>query len=183
MTRALIAAAAATVLLAACSSNSPSSTHTVTVTATVTATVTPSSPAEPASSSAPAPATPDACTLLTRAEAEKVAGTRLNAAVGAGPNGTHTLCQFTGPTNGPTAQVEVLVGDGVKSALTIDRDNLKHRFATVPGIGDQCFEEDDNIFFEKNGVWVQINLVLLNDPAQNKLPLRTAARAIVARLP
>ncbi|HEV7204223.1 MAG TPA: hypothetical protein VGN18_06400 [Jatrophihabitans sp.] len=183
MTRVLSAVIAAALLLPACSSSPPSSPRTVTVTATQTVTVAPSSAPDSASSSAPASATPDACSLLTRTEAEKLAGTRLDAPVGAGPHGTQTLCQFTGPTTGPTAQVEVLVGDGVQSALAIDKDNLKHRFVTVAGIGDQCLAEDDNIFFEKGGVWVQINLVLLNDPAQNTQPLRTAARAIVARLP
>jgi len=128
-------------------------------------------------------ALPDPCSLLTRAEAEALAGTKLNAADSAGPGGTKTLCQYTGLPTGPTAQVEILIGDGVQSALQIDQVNLKHPFRTVPGIGDQTLEEDDNIFIHKGSNWVQINLVLLNDPAQNRAALEKAAQQIVARLP
>ena len=128
-------------------------------------------------------ALPDPCSLLTQAEAEALAGTKLNPADSAGPGGTKTLCQYTGLPTGPTAQVEILIGDGVQSALQIDQVNLKHPFRTVPGIGAQTLEEDDNIFIHKGSNWVQINLVLLNDPAQNRAALEKAAQQIVARLP
>lgn len=144
-----------------------------------------SAPASAASSSAPAaPKKLDACALLTKAEAEALAGTPLNPAIpaGAAGSGDVTLCQFTGPTTGPTAQVEVFVGDGAKKQLDIDKDNLMHAFTTVPGIGDQCLEEDDNIFVEVNGTWASINLVLLNDASQNVVPLQTAIKLVASRL-
>ena len=125
----------------------------------------------------------DPCALLPRAAAEALAGTKLNAAVSAGADGTQTLCQYTGLPTGPTAQVEILVGDGGVKALQIDRDNLKHPFRTVPGIGDKALEEDDNIFISKGPNWAQINLVLLNDPAQNRAALEHAAQQIAARMP
>lgn len=147
------------------------------------ATTTPTQAATSASSSSPAPAAVEPCQLLTRAEAERLAGTPLQAGVAAGSNGTHTLCQYTGPTSGPTAQVEVFVGDGAKKMLDIDKDTLQHAFTTVPGIGDLCLQEDGNIFVRKNGQWASINLVLLNDPAANVKPLQAAAKIIASRLP
>ena len=144
-----------------------------------------SAPTSAAESSAPAaPKKLDACALLTKAEAEALAGTPLDPAVpaGAAGSGDITLCQFTGPTTGPTAQVEVFVGDGAKKQLDIDKDNLMHAFTTVPGVGDQCLQEDDNIFVEKNGTWASINLVVLNDAAQNVVPLQTAIKLVASRL-
>jgi hypothetical protein len=129
-------------------------------------------------------AQPDACSLLTRVEAEALADTKLMAPVGAGPAGSggNTLCQYTGPTTGPVAQVEVYVGDGAKKQLDIERDNLKHAFTSVPAIGDQCLQEDDFIFVEKNGEWASIHLVLLSDPQQNVVPLQTAIKQLTDRL-
>jgi hypothetical protein len=144
-----------------------------------------SSPASAAASSTPAaPTKLDACALLTKTEAEALAGTPLNPAIpaGAAGSGDVTLCQFTGPTTGPTAQVEVFVGDGAKKQLDIDKDTLMHAFTTVPGIGDQCLQEDDNIFVEKNGTWASINLVLLNDASQNVVPMQTAIKLVASRL-
>ncbi len=137
-----------------------------------------------ATSSAPGKL-PDACSLLTKSEAEALAGTPLDAPVAAGPagSGDNTLCQFVGPTTGPTAQVEVFVGDGAKKQLDIDRDTLKHAFTMCTGIGDQCLQEDDFIFVQKNGQWASINLVLLNDPQQNVQPLQTAIKQVADRLP
>jgi hypothetical protein len=181
--------------LAACGgSGTKTATATVTTTVTVTATPTDSASSDPlgsssASSSPPAAEAgasgPDACSLLTLAEAEKVAGTALMKPVGAGanPSGGFVECQFTGPTTGPTAQVEVYVGDGAKQQLHIERDNLKHAFTTVPGIGDQCVQEDGFIFVEKNGLWASIHLVRLNDPKQNVTPMQTGIKELVARLP
>ncbi|WP_375479066.1 DUF3558 domain-containing protein [uncultured Jatrophihabitans sp.] len=179
-------------LLAACGTSGGGGTTTVTrtVTATVTAPGGASTPADSdaagaSSASAAAAAAPDACSLLTQAEAEKLARTKLMKPVGAGANaaGKFVGCQFTGPTTGPTAQVEIYVGDGPKSQLHIDRDNLKHKFTTVPGVGDQCLQEDGFIFVEKNGLWASIHLVRFNDAKQNLALMRTAIAQLAARLP
>jgi hypothetical protein len=145
-----------------------------------------SSAATPSSAASSTPAAiPDACSLLTPAEAAAAATTPLMppVAAGTGDSGKATLCQFTGPTTGPTAQVEVYVGDGAKKQLDIERVTLKHTFTTVAGVGDQCVQEDNWIFVEKNGVWASIHLVRLNDAAQNVAPLQTAIKALAARLP
>ena len=188
------AAASALALLTACGSSSSDGNA---VAGNFFNSSAPASAAGSAPSSAPAsaeasaqssgPAAPkklDACSLLTKSEAEALAGTPLDAPVpaGAAGSGDITLCQFTGPTTGPTAQVEVFVGDGAKKQLDIDRDNLMHPFTTVPGIGDQCLQEDDNIFVQKNGTWASINLVLLNDPSQNVQPMQTAIKLVASRL-
>lgn len=82
---------------------------------------------------------------------------------------------------GPTAQVEVFVGDGAKKFLDTDRDTLGHAFTSVPGIGDEAYEEENVIFFNKGGTWVSIRLTLLNDPVLNKVPLETAAKTAAGR--
>lgn len=185
-------------VVAGCSSGGAAPARTVTVTRTVTATPSGSVPATPSGSvptgeaeltGAAAPSTsaavalPDACTLLPLADATKLAGTKLNAPTTGGAPGTQTACQYDGPVSGPVAQVDVFVGDGAKQQLHIDKDNLHHKFVTISGIGDQCLEEDDNAFVLKNGLYGSINLVRLNDPAQNKARLTAAARTLAAHMP
>jgi hypothetical protein len=172
---------------------------TTTVTRTVTTTVTASAPAataatdtdpsvpanSDATSSAVAAAAPDACSLLTQAEAEQIAAAKLMKPVAAGElsSGAHVMCEWTGPSSGPIAQVEVYVGDGAQQQLHIDRDNLKHKFTMLPGIGDQCLQEDGFIFVHKNGLWASMHLVRLNDPKIQAANLRTGIKELTARLP
>lgn len=192
----MVAIVGVAVAVAACSASTKTVTATVTVTTTVTATASApaSTPASAAPASAPASAAPgsevaslppaiDPCALLPLAEAETLATLKLNAATEAGAEGTKTLCQYTSDPNGPTAQVEIIVGDGAKKELDIDRGTLGHTFTTVAGIGDECDQEDDNIFIRKGTNWVDINLVRLNDPAQNVQPMQVAAKEVAARLP
>jgi hypothetical protein len=186
----VVALVGVAVAVSACGGSTKTVTATVTVTTTVTATA--SAPASaPAVSPASAagsevaslPPVIDPCKLLTQAEATTLAGVKLNAAVEAGAAGTQTLCQYTSDPSGPTAQVEIITGDGAKKELDIDRDTLKHQFTSVPGIGDEADQEDGNIFIRKGDNWVDINLVKLNDPAQNVQPMQTAAKIIASRLP
>lgn len=180
---------------AGCSSGggSPAGTVTVTATRTVTRTVA-AQPTQPvptgdaeltgvAQPSATTAALPDPCKLLPLADATKLAATKLIAPNIAGAPGTQTACQYDGPVTGPTAQVTVFVGDGAKQQLTIDRDNLHHKFFSVSGIGDQCLQEDDFVFVQKNGLWASIGLVRLNDPAQNKARVTAAARTLADNMP
>ena len=175
--------------VSACSGSTKTVTATVTVTTTVTETAT--APASAPLSAAPAsgsevvslPPVIDPCSLLTQPEAETLAGVKLNPATEAGAAGTKTLCQYTSDPNGPTAQVEIIVGDGAKKELDIDRGTLSHKFTSVPEIGDEADQEDDSIFIRKGTNWVDLNLVLLNDPSQNVQPMQVAAKEIAARLP
>jgi hypothetical protein len=121
----------------------------------------------------------DACALLPLAEAEVVAGTPLQAGVAGNPDSPS--CTYTGPVDGPTAQVEVYAGDGAKKIYDIDVE-LAHTFTPVSGLGDEAYEEENAIFVRSGTTWVAIRLVLLNDPAQNVAPLENAARAAAGRL-
>jgi hypothetical protein len=195
----LLAALPLALLASACAASGGAAT-TTTVVRTVTTTVTAPAPspssassddagaADPGAadgSSAAAGSAPDACSLLTQAQAEKVASTKLAKPTPAGVNssGAAVMCQFVGPTSGPLAELEIYVGDGAKQQLHIDRDNLKHTFTPVPGVGDQCLQEDGFIFVEKNGLWASLHLVRLNDPKQNVAPMRAGIAEIAARLP
>ncbi len=193
-------------LPAACSSSvggagAPSSILTVTAKVTVTVTATPTPAATPtAPTGSPAPTSPrssaptevsiaairhpDACSLLTHSEANALADLPLKAGVGAGSeHGVNTLCQYTrDPYLDGTAQVSIIIGDGAKKALDIDKDTLKHPFVKVPGIGDEAWQEDDAIFLRVATNWVNIGLVLLNDPKDNVQRMRQAAKIVAGRL-
>ncbi len=125
---------------------------------------------------------PHPCALLTQSEAETVAATPLGAGTESGAGEDKTLCQYVGPTTGPLAQVQVLVGDGAKKALDIDRDILKHPFTTLSGIGDEAYQEDDTVYLRKGDTWVSVGLARLNQPAENVDRLKVAAGEIAARL-
>jgi hypothetical protein len=124
----------------------------------------------------------DPCALLTHTEAEALAGTKLDAGIAAGAAGDQTLCQYVGPSTGPLAQVQIIVGAGAEKSLEIDRDILKHPFRLVPGIGDKAYEEDDTIFIQKGSQWAEVGVARLNDPAQNRTALETAAKLVAARM-
>lgn len=142
-----------------------------------TKTEAPPSPTAAATTDAPtiqpsptAAALPDPCSLLTGPQAQALAGTKLNPPVEAGAVGMRTLCQRTGPTTGPTAQVEIIVGDGAKKTLDIETGVLHHTVATLTGIGDEAHQEDGYVFVRVGSLWAEINLVLLDEdlPTQRK---------------
>jgi Protein of unknown function (DUF3558) len=121
----------------------------------------------------------DPCRLVTRSDAEQLAGTQLNPAVEI--KGESPSCTYSGPVTGPLAQVEVYVGDGAKKILDIDRQ-LHHTLTAVPGTGDEAFEEDGAIFLRKSDLWVAIRLVRLQDPKLSREPLELLARTVASRL-
>ncbi|WP_116952549.1 hypothetical protein [Jiangella endophytica] len=124
----------------------------------------------------PAPETVDACALLTQAEAETLAATPLDP-----PVAGLASCTWTGPVTGPTAQVEVYVGDGALKILDIDRQ-LGHVFTELPGIGDEAHLEDGMVFVLVDGTWIGVRLVRLDDPALFAGPLEETARIVADRI-
>jgi hypothetical protein len=133
-------------------------------------------PAAGETTAPPAAPAVDACVLVTKQDAEKLAGTPLEDAAP-----VRDTCSYTGPVTGPTAQVEVYVGDGAKKILDIDRE-LGHEFKTLTGIGDEAYAEDGAVFVSKSGVWVAIRLVRLEDPAVFRQRLEDLARTVAGRL-
>ncbi len=139
--------------------------------------VTPSAEAPHAETTEPAlPVEIDACTLLTQAEAETLAGTPLDPPY-AGPGS----CTWPGPVTGPTAQVEIYLGDGAQKILEIDRQ-LEHVFTEVPGLGAEAWAEDGMVFALVEGTWIGVRLVLLSDPAEYNPRLEEATRIAAGRL-
>ncbi len=166
-------------LVSACGGTSHKPTITTPVTTTPSGTDAPTTTA--AAIAAPSPP-PDPCSLVSQADAQALAQTPLQAAVKSG-SPPDELCQYTGPPTGPTAQVEIFVGDGAKKSLDIDRDTLQHPFTTLTGIADEAYLEDSNIFLRKGDVWVQVNVVLLDLPAdQVQSGLQTMAKKIASEL-
>jgi hypothetical protein len=148
------------------------------VTSTSAAPVT-TAAAAPTTAPAPPPP-PDPCHLVSQSQAEALAQTPLQAAVEAGAP-PDVMCQYDGPTTGPTAQVEIFVGDGAKKTLDIDRDELHHDFTTLTGIGDEAYLEDNDVFLRKGDIWVEVNVVLLDvPPDQIQSGLQTMAKQIAS---
>jgi hypothetical protein len=137
-----------------------------------------SSPGGTTASATPASAhqATDPCALVSRQEAEQLAGTSLNNAVS-----QPGACTYTAPTSGPTAQVEVFAGETAKSYLAAER-GIGHQLQPLPGIGDEAYVEDYAVFVNKHDVWVSIDLTRSNDPAENRGPLENLARTVASRL-
>jgi hypothetical protein len=135
-----------------------------------------------ATTTEPAPPTttlPDPCVVVSKADASQLAGATLEDGVKAGP-GDDMSCTYAGPTTGPTAQVEFYVGDGAKKFLDVDRD-LGHEITAVPGVGDEAYIEDFNIFFHTGNHWNALRLVRLDDFAAYKQPMIDLATKIAAK--
>jgi hypothetical protein len=131
-------------------------------------------------STATTQATLDVCKLFPQADAEALVRTPLNP--GEPGNLQNPSCTYNGPTSGPTAQVSVYIGDGAKKTYDVDK-GLGHTFTAVQGVtADEAWEEDSAIFFRKGATWVQIGIVLLNDPAENRQPLEQAAQKLASRI-
>ncbi|SCF08386.1 hypothetical protein GA0070607_5318 [Micromonospora coriariae] len=128
----------------------------------------------------PATAAVDACALVSRKDAEKLAGTPLDDPLEK-PAPDRDTCTYTGPVTGPTAQVEVFVGPGAKKFLDIERE-LGHELTEISGAGDEAYAEDGTVFFSKGGVWVSIRLVRTDDPAKYRTALTALARTAAGRL-
>jgi hypothetical protein len=115
----------------------------------------------------------DACTVLKQADAETLIGSKLTDPLRAS-NPDVASCTYPGDPNGPTAQVEIYVGDGAKQQLAIDRDKLKHTFTQPTGLGDEAWEEADMIWARTGSTWVSIRIVSLDDLSKFTTPLQTA---------
>jgi hypothetical protein len=142
-----------------------------------------SSSTPPLTSATPAPATvPDACTLLTHAEAQALAGVKLNKGEDTPASSATAIgsCAYDAPVTGSSGSVQLFVQLSTPRALDIDK-TLDHKFRTVPGIGDQTLEEPENasIFIHKGQVWVYLTVPY----GATAKPLETAAAKIAARLP
>jgi hypothetical protein len=134
-----------------------------------------SAPAKPA-------ALPDACSLLTRAEARSLAGVALTPPQYTPPSSGDDIgmCEWVAPVTGPSGTVQLFVQHDVPRALQVDRA-IHHKFRRVAGIGDETIEEPENasIFVHKGDVWIYLTVPYSATTSQ----LEGAARAIAARLP
>ncbi|ABW09543.1 hypothetical protein Franean1_0076 [Parafrankia sp. EAN1pec] len=116
------------------------------------------------------------CGLVSRPEAEKLAGTSLSS-----PVALAGTCTYTAPPDGPTAQVEIFVGETAENYLAAER-GIGHDLQPLSGIGDEAYFEDAAVFVRRAAFWVSINLVRGNDPAENSGPLKDLARTVADRI-
>ena len=113
---------------------------------------------------------------MSKADAERLAGTPLDEPVVAGQS-----CTYTGPVSGPTAQVEVFVGEGAKKYLDIERQ-LGHEIRELAGTADEALLTAEAFFLRRGELWVAVRLVRLNDPQENRAPLERLARTVAGRM-
>jgi hypothetical protein len=173
--------AAAAALITACSSGSTAGHGSADNTASAA-----SPPPPPASTSTSVPAQPaalpNACALITRAEAQRLAGVKLNKAQYTPPTaGDATgICGYDAPVTGSSGSVQIFVQHDIPRALQIDKA-IHHKFRVVAGIGDQTLEEPENasIFTRKGDVWVYLSVPYGTTPQK----LENAAHMIAAHLP
>ena len=123
---------------------------------------------------------PDPCKLLTQAEADQLAGIKLQGPLSEGVPPTN--CAWPTPLTGPVAQVEVGVGDGAKKFLDTDKDVLQHDFAQVSGLGDEAWVEDDTVFVRVGDLWFSLHLVGYAGTSAYRPKLEALAKTIIGRL-
>jgi hypothetical protein len=133
-----------------------------------------------ASSTVPA-AIPDACTLLSHDEAQKLAGVKLQKGDDTKARSSDDIasCIYDAPPTGPSGSVQLFAQIGLPHALGVDKA-IHHKFRSVPGIGDQTLEEPENssIFVRKGQIWIYLTAPYSASPKQ----LEKAASEIASRL-
>ncbi|OAA23875.1 hypothetical protein UG55_103317 [Frankia sp. EI5c] len=118
----------------------------------------------------------DPCGLITQQEAERLAGTSLDS-----PAAVDETCTYTAPPSGPTAQVEVRVGQTALDYYSAERGSA-HKLVPLAGVGDEAHIGEYMFYLVKNGHQVSVKLVRGNDPAENRGPLENLARTVAGRL-
>jgi hypothetical protein len=136
--------------------------------------------ATPEPTATPTTALPDPCKLLTQAEADQLAGVKLQGPLPEGDPPTN--CVWPTPLTGSVAQVEVGVGDGAKKFLDIDKNVLAHDFAQVAGLGDEAWVEDDTVFVRVGDLWFSLHLVGYAGTSAYRPKLEARAKTIIGRL-
>jgi hypothetical protein len=136
-------------------------------------------PSASASLAQPTVGTIDPCSLITQDEADGMVNSKLLDPL---PQGEPPVrCVWPTPLEGPTAQVEIDVGDGAKKFLDVEK-LLEHQLDPVPGLGDEAVIENDTLFFRKGDLWLAIHVV--GDTTTDKLrkPMETEAAIVLTRI-
>ncbi|WP_046501588.1 hypothetical protein [Streptomyces odonnellii] len=138
-------------------------------------------PEEPAASPAESPSPSpvdigDPCAIVTQAEAETLADSKLNPA-----KPLAETCTYTGLASGPSAQVEVFIADTARNYLDAER-GIGHDLSPLSGIGEEAYLEDGSVFFRTSEQWFSIRLVRSVPPEETRKPLEDLARTVAGRL-
>ena len=178
-----LAAVAVMLVLGGCSAAPSAASASPTGAPAATVSVEPSlapSPVPPTDSPAPSPTPLDPCALITRDEANALAGVEVLDSQPAG--NPPSRCVWPTPTTGAIGQVEIDVGDGAKKAYDIDSTVLHHDFQPVGDLGDEAYIEDKAIFFRVGDTWVAIHVIRLDSPSTLPARLADLARTVAGRV-
>jgi hypothetical protein len=120
---------------------------------------------------------PRPCNLLTKAQAETAVDAKLQGSTLAGPSCTWN----SSPTATTEAQLFINLGTSTPQTLLTDR-RLGHKFWKVPSLGPKAVEEEWAIFALKDGVWLTMSIVRLDQWPPYKQRLVVAAQEAVSRI-
>jgi hypothetical protein len=127
----------------------------------------------------PTVGTIDPCSLITQDEADGMVNSKLLDPL---PQGEPPVrCVWPTPLEGPTAQVEIDVGDGAKKFLDVEK-LLEHQLDPVPGLGDEAVIENDTLFFRKGDLWLAIHVVGDTTTDALRKPMETQAAIVLTRI-
>jgi hypothetical protein len=120
---------------------------------------------------------PNPCKLLTKAQAEAAVDAKLQGPTLAGPSCTWD----SSPTATTEAQLFINLDTSTPQTLLTDR-RLGHKFWKVPSLGPKAVEEEWAIFALKDGVWITMSMVRLDQWPPYKQLLVVAAQEAVSRI-
>jgi hypothetical protein len=120
---------------------------------------------------------PNPCNLLTKAQAEAAVNAKLQGSTLSGPSCTWN----SSPTATNEAQLFIYVGTSTPQTLLTDR-RLGHKFWKVPSLGPKGVEEEWAIFALKDGVWLTMSMVRLDQWPPYKQRLVVAAQEALSRI-
>lgn len=132
-----------------------------------------------ATSSAPSATRPagavDPCTLVTKSDAETLAGTPLEDGQSIGDS-----CGYSPLPDGPTAQVEFWINETADNFGNQD----KAEWDKVDGVGDEAYIEPDTywIHFRNGDEWASIRLLRLDDDPKYREGLIALAKQVAPKL-
>src|SRR5207245_2703309 len=112
------------------------------------------------------PINADPCQLVTKSDAEALAGLPLQDGQ---EYGDHPLtCTYNAPVTGPTGQVAISIAGAAMNFYQVEQ-GLAAKFEPIPNVdADEALFEvgHTNVFLRKGSLWVAIALTRLGDQAQ-----------------
>jgi hypothetical protein len=123
----------------------------------------------------------DPCALITRQEAEAIVRAPLLEAVQYNLGTERPSCTYGAVPSGPTAQVQIYVGEGAESLIALHR-RLGGEIVELEELGEGAFLRHTTLHYQPSGVPIVISVVRLVDATTLHPAMITAARVVAERM-